>query len=198
MIRRLFLAALAPAMIGAAAAATLAGAAFASSGPKGESPARAHEFGFPGIDGGQLRLADFAGKPVMIVNTASRCGFVGQYDGLQALWERYRDRGLVVVGVPSDDFGRQELATEAAVKEFCETNFNIDFPMTAITRVRGPQAHPFYAWAAQTLGAAKAPKWNFHKYLVDGDGRLVGAFGTGVEPNSARVREAVERLLPSG
>ena len=189
MIRRLFLAAL---------ATGLASAALAGTGPKGDGGKTAHDFGFENIDGGPLDLAQFRGRPVLVVNTASRCGFTGQYDGLQALWTRYRDRGLVVLGVPSDDFGGQELDSEAAVKEFCETNFSIDFPMTTITKVRGAGAHPFYRWAEQALGSARAPKWNFHKYLVDGDGKLVAAFGTGVEPDSAQVRGAVEKLLPAG
>ena len=158
----------------------------------------AHDFGFPGIDGGIVRLADWAGRPVLVVNTASRCGYTYQYDGLQALYDRYRDRGLVVVGVPSDDFGGQELATEAEVKEFCEVNFAIDFPMTAITPVRGNSAHPFYVWARAALGADKAPRWNFHKYLVAPDGRLVAAFDTQTDPTAKPVIEAVEALLGAG
>lgn len=189
MIRRLFLAAL---------ATGLAGAALAGSAPKGDGGKTAHDFSFEAIDGGPLDLAQFRGRPILVVNTASRCGYTGQYDGLQALWTRYRERGLVVLGVPSDDFGGQELASEAAVKSFCETNFAIDFPMTKITKVRGAGAHPFYVWAEQALGGARAPKWNFHKYLVDGEGRLTAAFATGVEPDSARVRDAVEKLLPTG
>ncbi|MCL5777355.1 glutathione peroxidase [Limibaculum sp. FT325] len=159
---------------------------------------RAHDFSFPGIEGGEIRLADFAGRPVLVVNTASRCGFTYQYDGLQALYDRYRDRGLVVLGVPSDDFGGQELATEAEVKEFCEVNFGLDFPMTAITTVKGTGAHPFYAWARATLGAEKAPGWNFHKYLVAPDGSLVDAFPTRVEPGDPRLTAAIEALLPQG
>jgi glutathione peroxidase len=166
----------------------------------GGAPVRAettaHDFAFMGLEGGALRLADFAGRPVMVVNTASRCGFTYQYEALQTLYDRYRNSGLVVLGVPSNDFGGQELSSEAAVKDFCEVNFGIDFPMTAITRVRGADRHPFYAWAERALGAAQAPRWNFHKYLVDGEGRLAGAFGTGVEPTSARVTAAVETLLP--
>lgn len=158
----------------------------------------AHDFTFESIDGGPLRLADFAGKPVMVVNTASRCGFTYQYDALQALWSDYRDRGFVLVGVPSDDFGGQELATEAEVKEFCEMNYSIDFPMTSITRVRGAGAHPFYEWARRELGESSAPRWNFHKYLIDPEGRLVGAFGTGVEPTARQIRTAIEPLLPTG
>lgn len=167
------------------------------------SPARAgeitaHDFAFAGIEGETVRLLDYAGSPVMVVNTASKCGFTYQYDGLQALYDRYRDRGLVVLGVPSDDFGGQELDSEAEVKHFCEVNFAIDFPMTAITPVRGNSAHPFYTWAKRELGAAEAPRWNFHKYLVGPDGRLVGAFGTSTEPSAPEVHRAVEALLVEG
>jgi glutathione peroxidase len=154
----------------------------------------AHDFAFEDIDeSGQLRLADFAGRPVLVVNTASRCGFTYQYDALQALYDRYRDRGLVVLGVPSDDFN-QELGTAAEVKEFCAVNFAIDFPMTAITPVTGASAHPFYRWAAERAGP---PRWNFHKYLVGPDGRLVAAFPTRTEPGAPEISEAIEALLGS-
>lgn len=156
----------------------------------------AYDFAFTDIDGAPMPLSQFAGKPLLVVNTASRCGFTGQYDGLQALWTRYRDRGLVVIGVPSDAYN-QELSSDAAVKDFCETNYSVDFPMTAITEIKGPRAHPFYAWAAQALGPSNAPRWNFHKYLIDGEGRAVAAFGTSVEPMSAKVVSAVEKLLPA-
>ena len=155
----------------------------------------AHTFNFKDIDGGTLKLSDYAGKPVMVVNTASRCGFTYQYDGLQALYDRYRDQGLVVLTVPSDDFGGQELDTEAEVKEFCAVNFNLDLPMTSITKVRGRDAHPFYKWASDVLGPRNAPGWNFHKYLIAPDGRLVQAFSTNVEPLSRKVTLAVEALL---
>jgi glutathione peroxidase len=156
----------------------------------------AHAFEFDSIEGGALPLSRFAGKPVMVVNTASRCGFTYQYEGLVRVWNRYRDRGLVVLGVPSNDF-RQELSSEAAVKDFCETNFAVDFPMTTITHVTGAQAHPFYKWAKAQLGEDAAPRWNFHKYLLNGDGELVGAFGTGTEPDAPPVIEMIERNLPT-
>ncbi|MEM9059531.1 MAG: glutathione peroxidase [Pseudomonadota bacterium] len=158
----------------------------------------AHDFGFVDIDGEELPLSRFAGKPLMIVNTASRCGFTYQYDGLQALYDRYRDQGFVLLAVPSDDFGGQELDSEAEVKHFCEVNFNLDFPMTSITRVRGRRAHPFYTWAREVLGPSRTPNWNFHKYLIDGSGRLVDAFSTRIEPDAPRVRSAVEKLLEKG
>lgn len=171
------------ALLAAAATVTLAAPAAATS---------AHDFEFDDIDEtGRLRLADYAGRPVLVVNTASRCGYTYQYDALQALYDRYRDRGLVVLGVPSDDFN-QELATAAEVKDFCAVNFAIDFPMTAITPVSGTGAHPFYRWAADQAGA---PRWNFHKYLVAPDGRLVAAFPTRTEPDAPEVTEAIEALL---
>ena len=154
----------------------------------------AHDFAFAGITGGSLRLADYAGKPVLVVNTASRCGYTGQYAGLQTLWERYRDRGLVVLGVPSDDFN-QELESEAEVKRFCEANYAIDFPMTAITPVKGRSAHPFYVWAAERAGPVR---WNFHKYLIGPDGAMVAAFPTRTEPTATAVTAEIERLLPGG
>ena len=156
--------------------------------------AGAAEFSFASIDGGTVSLADFRGGPVLVVNTASRCAFTPQYDALQALYDRYRGRGLTVLGVPSDSF-RQELADAGAVKEFCEVNFGIDFPMTGIAAVHGPAAHPFYRWAA-AQGAA--PRWNFHKILLDGDGRLVGDFPTRVEPDAPELTAAIEALLPAG
>ena len=152
----------------------------------------AHDFAFTSIEGAPMPLAQFKGKAVLVVNTASRCGFTPQYDGLQTLWERYRERGLVVIGAPSNAF-RQELASEAAVKEFCEVNFDIDFPMTELISVRGGDAHPFFAWAAEEKGA---PKWNFYKYLVDPEGRLVDWFGSMASPTSRKVVSAIEGALP--
>lgn len=154
----------------------------------------AHDFIFEDIDGGELRLDEFAGRPVLVVNTASRCGYTYQYDALQALYDRYRHRGFVVIGVPSNDF-RQELASEAEVKSFCAVNFGIDFPMTAITHVTGADAHPFYGWAAGALGSPAEPRWNFHKLLVGPDGRLIAAFPTRTEPDAPEVRQAIEALL---
>ena len=158
----------------------------------------AHAFGFTAIEGGELPLKKYQGKAVLLVNTASRCGFTGQYAALQAVWERFRDRGLVVLGVPSNDFGGQEPGTEAEIKEFCEVNFNVDFPMTEKVRVKGAEAHPFYAWAAEKLGAKAAPRWNFHKYLIAPDGRLVDWFSTVTPPDAARVIHAIEANLPQG
>lgn len=163
--------------------------------PAAAAGASAHDFSFDAIDGGTIRLADHAGRPILVVNTASLCGFTPQYEGLMTLWGRYREAGLVVIGVPSDDFGGQELGTEAEVRDFCDATFRIDFPLAAITPVSGPGAHPFYAWAREVLGADAAPRWNFHKYLVAPDGTLAAWFPTRTEPTDPRLVAEVERLL---
>jgi glutathione peroxidase len=159
--------------------------------------AGAGEAGAPGapfvsIDGGTISLDDYAGRPVLIVNTASLCAFTKQYKGLQDLYDTYRDAGLVVLAVPSDDFD-QELATGAAVKEFCELNYGIDLPMTDVTVVTGEDAHPVYAWLRETAGFA--PRWNFNKVLLDGEGEVAATWPSAVDPMSPEVRGAVERLL---
>ena len=156
----------------------------------------AHDFSFTSIDGESLPLANFKGKALLIVNTASMCGFSSQYSGLQDLWDSYRDRGLVVLGVPSDDFGGQELDTAAEVKSFCTINYNIDFPMTDIVHVKGPAAHPYYKWVAEAHGGLAVPRWNFHKHLVDADGRLVSWFVSTTGPSSSKLRRAIEKILP--
>jgi glutathione peroxidase len=150
----------------------------------------AHEFA--NIDGGTLSTADWSGQPVLVVNTASQCGFTGQYAGLQALYDAYRDEGLVVFAVPSDDF-RQELDSAAEVKEFCEVNFGLDMPMADITSVRGRDAHPFYREVAEETGFV--PRWNFNKVLIGPDGAVVGTWGANVDPQSDQIVGAIEPLL---
>ena len=147
---------------------------------------------FASIDGGTLSLEDWRGRPVLVTNTASRCAFTRQYDELQALYDRYRDRGLVVLAVPSNDF-RQELATAEEVKDFCEVNFGLDIPMTDITSVRGETAHPFYrALKAET---DFEPSWNFNKVLIGGDGHFVAAWGPTVRPDAGPIVERIEALI---
>lgn len=170
---------------------------FGLSASRAAGPETAHGFAFTSIDGAPLPLSSFAGKAVLVVNTASQCGFTPQYEGLQALWQEYRDRGLVVLGVPSNDFGGQEPGSEAEIKNFCATTFAIDFPMTAKAVVKGPDAHPFYAWAESRVGALGKPRWNFHKYLLDGDGKLVDWFASTTAPTAPRLRSAVEAVLPA-
>lgn len=153
----------------------------------------AQSFVFDSIDGGQYDLADWRGQPVMVVNTASLCGFTPQFDALQQLYDTYADRGLVVLAVPSNDFA-QELSSDVEVSEFCEMNFNLTLPMTTISHVRGPDAHPFYAWLRDT--ARFRPSWNFNKVLLDGDGRVVRTFNAMTDPMSRRIRREIEPLLP--
>ncbi len=150
---------------------------------------------FTSIEGNELPLARFAGKALLVVNTASFCGFTDQYADLQRLWSDYRDRGLVVLGVPSDNFN-QEVDSEAEIKRFCEVNFDVDFPLTGRSRVRGPGAHPFFRLVAEELGEDALPRWNFHKYLVTPEGRLAGSWPSRVRPTSPEVVEAIERALP--
>ena len=153
-------------------------------------------FRFTAIEGGGLAMSGYAGKAVLLVNTASRCGFTPQFEALQDTWERYRARGLVVLGVPSNDFGSQEPLDEAGIKSFCEVTFGIDFPMTAKERVAGPEAHPLYRWIAETMGPAGRPTWNFHKFLISPQGQLVGAWPARVAPSEAVVTAAIEQALP--
>lgn len=156
----------------------------------------AHEFSFDTIDGkGAVALDDLAGKAILVVNTASACGYTPQYEGLQELWQTYKDRGLVVLGVPSNDFGAQEPGSESEIETFCTTKFHVDFPMTQKQTVIGADAHPFYQWIASTIGEDAAPKWNFHKYLIGPDGALAGTFPSKVEPMSDELKSQIESLL---
>ncbi|MGC6534021.1 MAG: glutathione peroxidase [Parvibaculales bacterium] len=152
-----------------------------------------HDFVLPAIDGGEMSLAQFKGKTILLVNTASYCGFTKQYDGLQALWEEKRDAGLVVLGVPSNDFGRQEPGGKDQIKEFCEVNFAIDFPMSDKLVVKGANAHPLYQWLKAETGAA--PRWNFYKFLIDGKGRPIDSYSSMTKPQSKKLRRAIEASL---
>jgi glutathione peroxidase len=154
----------------------------------------AHEFSFTSIDGAKLPLADWRGRPVLVVNTASFCGYTPQYTGLEALWRRYKDRGLVVLGVPSNDFGQQEPGSAKEIKEFCET-YEVGFPLAEKQKVVGGEAHPFYRWVVAELGEAGAPRWNFHKYLVAPDGTLAGAWPSRVDPLAPEITREIEPLL---
>lgn len=171
-----------------------AGAEDASTGPTD-----VYGFSFQAIDGTPLPLSDFKGRAVLIVNTASRCGFTKQYAGLQSLYETYKDQGFVVLGVPANNFANQEPGTAAEIKKFCESIYRITFPLTEKTSVVGQDAHPFYQWAAaQKKGGVlfSTPRWNFHKYLITPDGKLAGSFASTVEPESKELIRAVEAVLP--
>lgn len=166
------------------------GALPAAVGGAGPVPEAAQSFA--SIDGGTLRLSDWRGHPVLVVNTASRCGFTDQYEGLQALQDRYGAEHLAVITVPSDSFN-QELATAEDVAAFCEINYGLDLPMTDITPVRGPQAHPFYQWLEAEEGVA--PTWNFTKVLLDADGAYVAHWGPTTRPTAPRLTREIDALL---
>ena len=157
----------------------------------------AWDFGFSSIDGGELPLAQYRGQVVMVVNTASRCGLTPQYEALEGIYRQYRDRGFVLLGVPSNDFAGQEPGTEAEIKSFCTTKFAVDFPLTGKSSVIGAEAHPFYRWVVAERGDAAAPRWNFHKILVGRDGEIAGIFSSRTVPDAAEVTGAIETALES-
>jgi glutathione peroxidase len=154
----------------------------------------AYAFTFPALAGGDIKLADYTGHPVIVVNTASLCGFTPQYAGLQQLWSEFHDRGLMIVGVPSNDFGGQEPGGATEISETAQHQYGVTFPMAAKAVVKGPDAHPFYRWAA-TARPKDVPRWNFHKYLVGRDGYLADVFPESVDPLDTRVKTAVARAL---
>jgi glutathione peroxidase len=174
-------------------AGTLATPAFA------QAPAMtritAYAFSFPALEGDDIKLADHTGKPILVVNTASLCGYTPQYAGLQRLWERYRDRGLLVIGVPSNDFGGQEPGGATEIEKTAHGEYGVGFPLAAKAQVKGANPHPFYRWAAAER-PLETPRWNFHKYLVGRDGHIAAVFATDIEPMDARVIDAVVKQLP--
>ena len=159
----------------------------------GMSRITAYAFSFPGLVGGDIRLAEFADRPILIVNTASLCGFTPQYGGLQELWTEFSDRGLMIIGVPSNDFGGQEPGGSAEITATAQ-NLHVTFPIAAKAVVKGPNAHPFYKWAAEAR-PKDAPRWNFHKYLLGRDGYIADVFPESVEPTDTRVKTAIARAL---
>jgi glutathione peroxidase len=155
----------------------------------------AYAFTFAGLKGDDIRLADHTGNPILIVNTASQCGYTPQFTGLQQLWTRFRERGLFVIGVPSNDFGGQEPGGVSEISRTAEHEYGVTFPMAAKVDVRGANPHPFYRWAA-TERPLDTPRWNFHKYLIGRDGHIAAVFATNVEPMDARIVNAVAKELP--
>jgi glutathione peroxidase len=154
----------------------------------------AYAFTFEGLDGGKITLASYAGQPMLIVNTASQCGYTPQYAGLQAIWTRFRERGLFILGVPSNDFGGQEPGAAKEIHATAEGEYHITFPLTDKVAVKGPNAHPFYRWAAAER-PLEVPRWNFHKYLIARDGHLIAGFASEVEPTNPKITAAIETGL---
>ena len=149
-------------------------------------------FSFNSIDGGKINLNEFKGKIILITNTASKCGFTGQYNDLQKLYDKYKSDGLVVLGIPSADF-RQEYKDSESVKNFCEVNFGITFPMSEVTKVVGKSAHPFYSWLAKEYNFT--PRWNFNKVLIDKHGEIVNTYGAMVKPTSEKIIKTIASML---
>jgi glutathione peroxidase len=181
------------AMIAGLAAIAAVSSSKKSLAQAGMSRITAYAFSFPGLTSGDIRLSKFAGKPILIVNTASLCGFTPQYGGLQELWTEFHDRGLMIIGVPSNDFGSQEPGGAAEITATAE-NHHVTFPIAAKAVVKGPNAHPFYKWAAEAR-PKDVPRWNFHKYLIGRDGYIADVFPESVEPTDTRVKTAIARTL---
>jgi glutathione peroxidase len=160
----------------------------------GVSRMTAYAFSFAGLDGGDIPLGAHAGKPILVVNTASLCGYTPQYAGLQELWTRYQKRGLLIIGVPSNDFGGQEPGGVSEIQETAHHAYGVTFPLAAKAVVKGASLHPFYKWAASER-PLDVPRWNFHKYLIGRDGHVVASFPSAVEPTDARVITAIEKEL---
>jgi len=154
----------------------------------------AYEFQFKSLDGELIKLSDYKNKVIVVVNVASRCGFTKQYDDLQNLWTNYQDKDLIVIGIPTNDF-KQEPASNADIKDFCEQNFNINFPMTEKNNVLGNDAHPFYKWAKNNYGKAAVPKWNFHKIIIGKDGKVADTFASITNPSSKRFVNFIEEQI---
>jgi len=178
----------------ALAAIPLAGLGAHTSQATGMSRVTAYAFMFKGLDGDDILLSSYAGHPLLVVNTASQCGYTPQYAGLQQIWTRYRDRGLIVLGVPSNDFGGQEPGGKSEIHATAQGTYHVTFPITEKVVVKGKDAHPFFRWAAGDR-PLEAPRWNFHKYLIGRDGQLKAAFASAVEPTDPLVITAIEREL---
>ncbi|MDO8288705.1 MAG: glutathione peroxidase [Parvibaculum sp.] len=155
----------------------------------------AFDFDFQSLKGKPMPLKEFAGRPVIIVNTASKCGFTPQYKGLESIWQRHKAEGLVILGVPSNDFAGQEPGDAMEIAEFCELNFGVDFPLTEKVHVKGADAHPLFNWLGQQGGFLAKPRWNFYKYFIGRDGQLKTWFSSVTTPDSAKFQSAVKKLI---
>ena len=155
----------------------------------------AYDFMFKDLDGGALNLSEYKGKIIVVVNVASQCGFTNQYEDMQNIWEKYQSKGIVMLGIPSNDFGKQEPGTSREIKKFCEAKFGITFPMTEKVSVKGAEAHPFYIWARENHGKSAIPKWNFHKIIIGKDGKVAETFASMTNPSSNKFIKTIENLV---
>ena len=156
----------------------------------------AYNYQFNSIDGKIIKLVDYNDKVIVVVNVASRCGYTPQYNGLQKLWAEYKDKNLVVIGIPTNNF-KQEPGSNKEIKDFCETNFGVNFPMTEKINVIGSKAHPFYKWAKETYGIGAIPKWNFHKIVIGKNGKVVDTFASFTKPTSKKFLNLIEKEIKS-
>ena len=154
-----------------------------------------YDFNFKDLDGSTISLSEYKNKVIVIVNVASQCGFTSQYEDMQKVWDSYQDKGLIMIGVPSNDFGNQEPGTSSEIKNFCEAKFGITFPMTEKTAVKGENAHPFYKWARDNYGKKAIPKWNFHKIIVGKNGKIDSTFASITNPTSRKFIKALEKAI---
>ena len=157
----------------------------------------AYDFKFKDLDGSILSLSEYKGKIIVVVNVASQCGFTKQYEDMQKIWSEYQKKGVVMIGVPSNDFGNQEPGNNEDIKNFCEAKFGISFPMTEKVIVKGKEAHPFYIWARENHGKSAVPKWNFHKIIVDKNGKIAETFSSITRPSSNKFIKTLEKLIKS-
>ena len=155
----------------------------------------AYDFNFNDLDGSPLNLSEYKDKVIVVVNVASQCGFTSQYEDMQKVWEKYQEKGVVMLGVPSNDFGGQEPGNNKEIKNFCEAKFGITFPMTEKVTVKGENAHPFYKWAEKNFGKSAIPKWNFHKIIINKEGKVQDTFASITNPSSKRFISALEKTL---
>ena len=155
----------------------------------------AYDFNFNDLDGSNLNLSEYKDKVIVVVNVASQCGFTKQYEGMQTIWEKYESKGIIMLGVPSNDFGNQEPGNSKDIKNFCEAKFGITFPMTEKVSVKGENAHPFYLWAKKNHGKSAIPKWNFHKIMIGRNGKVVDTFASITNPSSKKFIIALEEAL---
>ena len=155
----------------------------------------AYDFNFKDLDGSTLNLSEYRGKVIVAINVASQCGFTNQYEDMQQVWEKYRSKGIVILGIPSNDFGKQEPGSNEDIKNFCEAKFGISFPMTEKVSVKGSEAHPFYIWARENYGKSAIPKWNFHKIIIDKNGKIAETFSSITNPSSKKFIKTLEKLI---
>jgi len=155
----------------------------------------AYDFSFKDLDGSALKLSEYKDKVIVVVNVASKCGFTSQYEDMQKTWEKYQDKGIIMLGVPSNDFGNQEPGNNEQIKNFCEAKFGITFPMTEKVTIKGENAHPFYLWAKNNHGKSAIPKWNFHKIIIGRDGKIVDTFASITNPSSKKFIKVIEEAL---